>query len=118
MRADADLSGVGPSALQTLREIKPGSFIFERAAALPPAFCDEVVRRFDLARALRPFTRCSACNERLCEADAADLTGRAPAGILATHDRLLECPGCKRVYWKGSHTRRIQGVVDRLLAAR
>lgn len=79
---------------------------------------DEVVRRFDLARALRPFTRCSACNERLCEADAADLTGRAPAGILATHDRLLECPGCKRVYWKGSHTRRIQGVVDRLLAAR
>jgi hypothetical protein len=47
MRVDADLSGVGANALQTLREIKPGSFIFERPVALPPAFCDEVVRRFE-----------------------------------------------------------------------
>jgi uncharacterized protein with PIN domain len=78
---------------------------------------EELMRRFDLARAVRPFTRCSACNERLSEADAADLTGRAPASILATRERLRECPGCKRVYWKGSHARRIQRVVDRLLAA-
>jgi hypothetical protein len=33
--------------LATLREVKPGSFIFERADALPAAFCDEVVRRFE-----------------------------------------------------------------------
>ena len=77
----------------------------------------EVVRRFDLARAVRLFTRCSECNEPLSEASAADLTGRAPTSILAAHERLRECPGCGRVYWRGSHTRRIQGVVDRLLAA-
>ena len=77
----------------------------------------EVLRRFDLARAVRLFTRCSECNERLAEATAADLTGRAPASILATHETLRECPGCKRVYWKGSHTQRIQRVVDRLLAS-
>jgi hypothetical protein len=34
-------------ALQTLREIAPGSFIFERAGALPPSFCDEVIQRFE-----------------------------------------------------------------------
>ena len=33
--------------LSTIREVKPGSFIFERALALPPAFCDEVVERFE-----------------------------------------------------------------------
>jgi hypothetical protein len=33
--------------LPTIREVKPGSFVFERANALPPAFCDEVVRRFE-----------------------------------------------------------------------
>jgi len=31
----------------TLRELKPGSFVFERPQALPPAFCDEVVDRFE-----------------------------------------------------------------------
>ena len=77
----------------------------------------EVVRRFDLARAVRLFTRCSECNRRLAAATAADLRGRAPASILATHERLQECPGCKRVYWEGSHTQRIQRVVEQLLAA-
>jgi len=33
--------------LSTIREVKAGSFIFERPSALPPAFCDEVIRRFE-----------------------------------------------------------------------
>lgn len=33
--------------LSTIREVKPGSFIFDRPNALPPAFCDEVVERFE-----------------------------------------------------------------------
>ena len=33
--------------LQTMSEVKPGSFIFERPHALPDSFCDEVIRRFE-----------------------------------------------------------------------
>ena len=33
--------------LSSLREVKPGSFIFERLQALPPAFCDEAIDRFE-----------------------------------------------------------------------
>ncbi len=33
--------------LSTLREIKPGSFIFTRPHALPPLFCEEVIARFE-----------------------------------------------------------------------
>jgi len=33
--------------LETIGEVKPGSFIFERLNALPDDFCDEVVRRFE-----------------------------------------------------------------------
>jgi len=33
--------------LQTIREVQPGSFIFERQHALPDSFCDEVIRRFE-----------------------------------------------------------------------
>jgi hypothetical protein len=31
----------------SIRELRPGSFVFERANALPPSFCDEVVARFE-----------------------------------------------------------------------
>ncbi len=33
--------------LSTIREVNPGSFVFERHQALPPAFCDEVIARFE-----------------------------------------------------------------------
>ncbi len=33
--------------LSSMREVKPNSFIFERPGALPPSFCEEVMRRFE-----------------------------------------------------------------------
>jgi len=33
--------------MPTIREVKPNSFIFERPGALPPSFCEEVIRRFE-----------------------------------------------------------------------
>ena len=33
--------------LSTIREVKPNTFIFERKGALPPSFCEEVIRRFE-----------------------------------------------------------------------
>jgi hypothetical protein len=33
--------------LATIREVKPLSLIFERPSALPPAFCDEAIARFE-----------------------------------------------------------------------
>jgi hypothetical protein len=33
--------------LSSIREVKAGSFIFERPLALPPAFCAEVIDRFE-----------------------------------------------------------------------
>jgi predicted 2-oxoglutarate/Fe(II)-dependent dioxygenase YbiX len=42
-----DLANRSIPPLPTIREIKPGSFIFSRANALPPSFCDEVIARFE-----------------------------------------------------------------------
>ena len=33
--------------LTSLRELRPGSFVFERPGALPPAFCEAVIERFE-----------------------------------------------------------------------
>jgi len=36
-----------PTPLSSIREVKAGSFVFERPLALPPVFCAEVIDRFE-----------------------------------------------------------------------
>jgi len=76
----------------------------------------EVVRRFDVAGAVRLFSRCSACNRELRSVDAARVADRVPARVRERCDGFRECAECGRIYWEGSHTRRIARVVERVLA--
>ena len=75
----------------------------------------EIVRRFDLAGAIRPFTRCMACNSVLLPADRAEVLHRIPPRAAELHDEFLRCPGCGRVYWRGSHYRRMRQWIGELL---
>ena len=76
----------------------------------------EVLNRFDLARALRPFTRCMACNAPLRAASKAEVDGRVPPRIAEWCDEFRECVGCQRVYWQGSHYRRMRRWIEDLAA--
>jgi hypothetical protein len=76
----------------------------------------EIVRAFDLAGAVRPFTRCTECNRPLRAAAKGDVAQRVPARVLRDHERFLECPGCGRVYWEGSHAERIRRRLAEVLA--
>jgi uncharacterized protein with PIN domain len=76
----------------------------------------EVVRRFDLSRCFRPFTRCMDCNEPLRPASKAEVFGRVPPRIVAWCDEFQECVGCQRVYWQGSHYRRMRRWIEELAA--
>ncbi len=75
---------------------------------------EEVVTRFDLARSLRPLTRCMVCNEPLRAVAKADVCGRVPPGTLQWCDEFQECGGCRRVYWEGSHWRRMRHWIGQL----
>jgi uncharacterized protein with PIN domain len=86
-------------------EVTRGSYVHETS---PRRQLEEVLRRFDLAAAAAPFTRCLACNGLLAPAAKGDLAGRAPPGVLARHEEYFECPDCRRVYWKGSHYARMK----------
>jgi len=68
----------------------------------------EVIRRFDLRRWLRPFTRCMACNHPLRPAAKNEIAGRVPPGIAGNFQEFLECGSCRRVYWQGSHYARMK----------
>jgi uncharacterized protein with PIN domain len=74
----------------------------------------EVVRRFDLAGMLHPFTRCMACNAPLHPADPGDLRDRVPEPVAARYADFQECTYCRRVYWKGTHHQRMLRWVEEM----
>ena len=89
-------------------EVTHGYWVRETA---PRRQLAEVVRRFDLKRLVRPFTRCLRCNVGLTLATPAAVAERAPEGVREKHNEFLMCPACGSVYWKGSHYWRMQRLI-------
>jgi hypothetical protein len=83
----------------------------------PRAQLAEVVRQFSLAGRCRPFTRCLVCGEHLAVASPGEAAGRIPPGVAAHQSAFRVCPGCGRVYWPGSHHRRLSALVEEALAS-
>ncbi|MDX1303024.1 Mut7-C RNAse domain-containing protein [Photobacterium sp.] len=74
----------------------------------------EVITRLQLENRFRPFTRCSNCNEQLHPVESWRLKGRIPDDILLFSDGFMECEGCEKIYWRGSHYDRICKWIDQL----
>jgi uncharacterized protein with PIN domain len=72
----------------------------------------EVVERFGLAERMRPFTLCLSCNAPLRPIAKADVLDRLPPRVAATQDAFSTCDCCHGVFWKGSHWRRMAGVLN------
>jgi len=71
----------------------------------------EVLARFDLMTAIRQFTRCMKCNAVLEEVSRAAVLELLPAKV-AEKDVYRRCPVCGRVYWEGSHHRRMTKLLE------
>ena len=80
--------------------------------AIKPAqqFC-ELVQRLDLARSMRPCSRCLRCNAPLHRVARKKVLDRLPPSVRINQTRFTTCPLCHRVYWKGSHWQRMQSLV-------
>ena len=76
----------------------------------------EVFDRLDLARAMRPFTLCLNCNVPLHEIDKARVAALLPPMVREHYQRFSACDSCRRVFWEGSHWRRMRAMVDELMA--
>lgn len=74
----------------------------------------EIFDRLDLARSARPFTRCLECNTPLRVADKARVLERLPDKVRVRHERFTTCESCGRVFWEGSHWRRMHTLIDEL----
>lgn len=73
----------------------------------------ELLDRFDLRRLMRPFTRCARCNTLLRQVSKASVLDRLLPRTRTLHDDFVECPSCRRVYWRGSHHARIASWFER-----
>jgi len=82
----------------------------------PDAQFVEVLRHFELADDVRPFTRCLRCNVLLETVPKNDVLDRVPPGIPPLFDEFHHCPSCRRVYWRGSHFDRLRHRLDVALA--
>jgi uncharacterized protein with PIN domain len=76
----------------------------------------EVARLFALYDAAA-FTRCSRCNAVLepVSADDAESMDAVPPAVIEAGLPLARCPACERLYWEGSHTRRMRDDFSRAL---
>jgi len=90
-----------------LRELRPDRAVQIRSDA-PLEQLREVVTacRIDWPREL--FTRCLVCNALLLDVRLDDVTDRVPPGAREVPGPLRRCPICDRVYWRGSHARRME----------
>ncbi|MET9651486.1 MULTISPECIES: Mut7-C RNAse domain-containing protein [unclassified Streptomyces] len=88
------------------RELWAGAYVYSDR---PEDQLRDVLERF--APALEPWTRCTACNGRLTEADKDSVRERLEQGTEKTYDVFASCTECERVYWRGAHHARLEAIV-------
>jgi len=95
-------------------DIVRGAFVRAQKAE---AQLREVAGRYALVPLARPFTRCLECNLPLAAAEKHEVLERLPESVSRLHESFMRCPGCQRVYWRGSHYARMQAALGRALTA-
>jgi uncharacterized protein with PIN domain len=76
----------------------------------------EIFDRLDLTRSARPFTLCLLCNAPLHSIDKTQVAAALPPNVRAHCERFSFCSVCERVFWEGSHWRRMRSMLEELLA--
>ena len=77
----------------------------------------EVLNRYRLLDAIRPFQRCSRCNGTIQAVPKASIQSLVPKGVYTAQNDFHQCQRCQQVYWKGSHYDRLENWISNLVEA-
>jgi hypothetical protein len=94
------------------RDVTHGCYLH---ALKPEQQFREIVDRLDLAGAARPFSLCLSCNAPLRPIAKAEVLDRLPERVRAQQEHFATCDVCRRVFWEGSHWRRMRALLDGVL---
>lgn len=61
------------------------------------------------------FRRCLACNVAFEPAPPEEVEAHVPERVRRRETEFRRCPGCERIYWEGSHTRRMRRRLEGVL---
>lgn len=75
----------------------------------------EVCHRFHLFDDVHPFSRCPNCNGLLQPVSKEEIVDQLEPLTKKHFDDFSQCPGCRKVYWAGSHRRRLDERVKDIL---
>lgn len=76
---------------------------------------EEVLRRFDLFDDVKPYTRCPNCNGVLQSVSKEDVMDQLEPLTKRHFDDFAQCSDCGQVYWAGSHRRRLDPRINKIL---
>ncbi len=76
---------------------------------------EQVLDHFKLRRKIDPNSRCLECNEKLKYLPKARARNLVPPFVYEKADSFALCPGCGRLFWKGTHFRDMQKKLARFL---
>ena len=94
------------------KRITHGSWIRNE---LPRRQIEEVLERFDIYGQAKPFSRCLVCNGTLEKAAKDQVLPLLPAKTRDYATSFTRCLSCRKVYWDGTHFRKLESVVKQLL---
>jgi uncharacterized protein with PIN domain len=92
------------------RTITHGCYVH---ALKPEEQLREVFNRLDLAGGALPFSLCLHCNAPLRAVDKAEVADHLPPAVREEQVEFNTCDRCQRVYWKGSHWKRMTSLLAR-----
>ena len=74
----------------------------------PERQMQQVVDSFHLDCRFKPFSVCLECSQPLVEKSKEQVKGLVPPFVFKTQNQFMECPGCHRIYWRGTHWQRMR----------
>jgi uncharacterized protein with PIN domain len=82
----------------------------------PERQMNQVIDSLNLDCQARPFTICLECNQPLLERTPEQVKELVPPYVFKTQSQYMECPGCHRIYWRGTHWQAMSRRLEKLAA--
>jgi hypothetical protein len=74
----------------------------------------EVMLRFDLRGAMKPFSRCIGCNGTIGRVDKESVLPLLPEKTRECYHEFYRCGSCGKIYWQGSHYAKLTSDIEDL----
>lgn len=79
---------------------------------------EEIIERFDLYPGFMPFLRCMACNSIISRRTKESVIELLKSKTKQYYNEFYQCSGCNKIYWKGSHYKKMKRFIDGLMQKR